>query len=102
MNSKKGKAKENDTEPSSKHILGQGVTTSSHERKEVPWNWTTVMSPVASKVTPIFTKDGRCVSNKFKTIVHGKIYAILPATSCPSSDHPYKFVQRLLVKLCLL
>ncbi len=58
MNSKKGKAKE---KSSSTRILVENATTSSYEGKEVPWTWTSMVPPAASKVSPVFTKDGRCV-----------------------------------------
>ncbi|KAF9454138.1 WD40 repeat-like protein [Macrolepiota fuliginosa MF-IS2] len=57
MSSKKGKAKENPAKSSSDHTLVQGVSTS-WDGKEVPWEWASITSPGASKVSPIFTKDG--------------------------------------------
>jgi hypothetical protein len=69
MNSKKGKAKENIIKAPSKHNVDSGAQTSWDE-KEMPWEWASITSPAASRVPPIFTKDGGWVYLAPVTVSH--------------------------------
>jgi len=58
MISKKGKAKES--------LVKSPAKSKQHtplwDGKERFWEWASITSPAASKVPPVFTKDGRSVS----------------------------------------
>lgn len=55
VNSKKGKGKEKSAKPPSKHTL---IPSANWNEQEIPWEWTVITSSAASRVSPIFTKDG--------------------------------------------
>jgi len=55
VSSKKGKAKEKSAKSPSKHTL---VPSTNWNEQETPWEWTVITSSAASRVSPIFTKDG--------------------------------------------
>lgn len=62
-NAKKGKAKENAPVSCSK-----ASPTAGRNGKEIPWEWASITSPAASKVPPIFTRDGKYVYNRLRVV----------------------------------
>ncbi|KAF5352400.1 hypothetical protein D9756_005945 [Leucocoprinus leucothites] len=93
MSSKKGKAKENPTKSPSKHTVLQAPPTTSWDGKETPWEWASITSPTASRVPPIFTKDGSYFfslvgsSVQIRSTATGQVVSTLKAPSSQSSSN---------------
>jgi len=79
VSSRKGKGKEKSAKPPSKHIL---IPSANWNEQEIPWEWTVITSSAASKVSPVFTKDGGYVCLVSKNIF---IHLMSLVISSPSS-----------------
>ncbi|KXN88800.1 WD repeat-containing protein 75 [Leucoagaricus sp. SymC.cos] len=95
MSSKKGKAKEITVKPSPKHNAAHAAPTTDWDGKEIPWEWASITSPSASRVPPIFTRDGSYFfslvgsSVQIHSTVTGQVVSTLaaPSTKSPQTGH---------------
>jgi len=58
---KKGKAKDNNPEPDLKQAEVTEELGADFWANDTPWNWTSLTDPCSNKISPVFTRDGRCV-----------------------------------------